>query len=92
VDLVKVASDFEKELIQIMILESCTMQTALSYAFSAYHVDHESVFDLVDFLEYMVYDLDKVQFLMQVYTGQIPDMQLKDYVNGEKKDTDKGGT
>jgi hypothetical protein len=38
----------------------------------------------------MVYDLDKVQFLMQVYTGQVPDMQLVDLKNEEKKDRDKG--
>ncbi len=85
----KVASDFEKELVEIMILESCTMQTALSYAFSAYKVDVESVFDLVDFLEYMIYDLDKVQYFMQVYTGQVPDLHLVELLDNEKKDTNK---
>ena len=85
----KVASDFEKELVQIMIFESCTMQTALSYAFSAYKVDVESVFDLVDFLEYMIYDLDKVQYFMQVYTGQVPDLHLVELLDNEKKDTNK---
>jgi hypothetical protein len=86
---VKVASDFEKELVQIMILESCTMQTALSYAFSSYKVDVESVFDLVDFLEYMIYDLDKVQYFMQVYTGQVPDLHLVELLDNEKKNTNK---
>jgi len=91
VGLVKVASDFEKELVEIMILESCTMQTALSYAFSSYNVDVESVFDLVDFLEYMIYDLDKVQYFMQVYTGQVPDLYLVELLNDEKKDKNNEG-
>jgi hypothetical protein len=90
VDLVKVTSDFEKELVETMILENCTMQEALVNLFSLYRVDTESVIDLVDFLEYMVYDLDKVQYLMQIYTGQVPDMQLVDLKDEKKKDRDKG--
>jgi hypothetical protein len=90
VDLVKVTSDFEKELVETMILENCTMQEALVNLFSLYRVDTESVIDLVDFLEYMVYDLDKVQFLMQVYTGQVPDMQLVALKDEKKKDRDEG--
>jgi hypothetical protein len=83
---VKIASNFEKELVETMILENCTMQEALVNLFSSYRVDTGSVIELVDFLEYMVYDLDKVQFLMQIYTGQIPDMQLVDLKDEKKKD------
>jgi hypothetical protein len=87
---VNLASDFEKELVETMILENCTMQEALVNLFSLYKVNTKSVIDLVDFLENMIYDLNKVQFLMQIYTGQIPDMQLVDFKDEKKKDRNKG--
>jgi hypothetical protein len=84
--------DFEKELIDIMVDEKCTMSQALGYAFSAYNVDTNSVFDLVDFLEERVYDLDKVQAMMMIYTGRIQDFQLTRLDDGEAKTkrSDKG--
>lgn len=77
--------DFEKELINIMVDEKCTMSEALGYAFSSYNVDTNSVFDLVDFLEERVHDLDKVQMMMAIYTGRIPDFQLTRLDDGKKK-------
>jgi hypothetical protein len=79
--------EFEKELIGIMIDEQCTLSQALDYAFSTYNVDTNSVFDLVDFLEERVYDLDKVQMLMMIYTSQTSDFQLVVGIidNGEAK-------
>lgn len=77
--------DFEKELIDIMVDEKCTMSEALGYAFSLYNVDTNSVFDLVDFLEERVHDLDKVQMMMMIYTGKIPDFQLTRLDNGKEK-------
>ena len=88
----KVASDFERELVEIMISEECTMSTALDYAFSDHKVDISSVISLVDFLEEMLCDLDKVQFFMQVYTGQVTDLHLVEILGDEKKEDDEGWT
>jgi hypothetical protein len=88
VDLVILHSEppptFEKYLIEIMIDEKCTMAEALDLAFSDHGVDTDSVFDMVDFLEEQVYDLDKVQAMMMIYTGQITDFQLTRMIDDEK--------
>ncbi len=84
---------FEKEVVDIMVNEKCTMREALDYMFSYHEVDADSVFDVVDFLEERLYDLDKVQTIMMVYTGQTPDFQLTRLTcNGESKTkrADKG--
>lgn len=81
--------DFEKELINIMVDEKCTMSEALGYAFSLYNVDTNSVFDLVDFLEEQLYDLDKVQAMMMIYTGQMPDLQLTRLIDDGKEKTNR---
>lgn len=84
---------FEKEVVDIMVNEKCTMREALDYMFFYHEVDTNSVFDLVDFLEKRLYDLDKVQTIMMVYTGQAPDFQLTRFADDGKtktKRTDKG--
>jgi hypothetical protein len=81
--------DFEKELINIMVDEKCTMSKALGYAFSSHDVDVSNVFDLVDFLEEQLYDLDKVQAMMMIYTGQIPDFQLTRLIDDGKEKTNR---
>ncbi len=81
--------DFEKELINIMVDEKCTMSQALGYAFSANDVDVSNVFDLVDFLEEQLYDLDKVQAMMMIYTGRIPDFQLTRLIDDGKEKTNR---
>ena len=81
--------DFEKELINIMVDEKCTMSQALGYAFSAHDVDVSNVFDLVDFLEEQLYDLDKVQAMMMIYTGRIPDFQLTRLIDDGKEKTNR---
>lgn len=77
--------DFERELIKIMVNEACTMSQALNRAFVIHNVDTESVFDLVDFLEERLHDLDKVQAMMEIYTGYIPDFQLVRIDDGKAK-------
>ena len=81
--------DFEKELIDIMVDEKCTMGQALAYAFSSHNVDVSNVFDLVDFLEEQLYDLDKVQAMMMIYTGQMPDLQLTRLIDDGKEKTNR---
>lgn len=85
-------SDFERDVIDVMITETCTMSEALDILFKVYEVDTKSVIDLVDFLEEMVYDLDKVQMIMEVYTEQVPDLYIREliYDENQKKDLDEG--
>lgn len=80
---------FERVLIEIMIDESCTLREALDVAFSSHGVDTNNVFDLVDFLEEQLYDLDKVQTMMLIYTGRSPDFQLKRMIDDEKKNAER---
>lgn len=87
-----VLPDFEKYLIEIMVSEKCTMSQALGNAFSSHGIDQTNVFDMVDFLEEQLYDLDKVQMMMMIYTGKTPDFQLTRLDNGKTKNEgpDKG--
>lgn len=80
---------FERDLLEHMIAKSVSLRQALIDQFEMNKVDQDSVIDLVDFLEDMVYDLDKVSFLMQVYTKQIPDFELFRESDNEKKDLGK---
>lgn len=85
--------NFEKEVVDVMVNEKCTMREALDYIFFYHEVDTDNVFDLVDFLEKRLYDLDKVQTIMMVYTGQSPDFQLTRFADDGKTKTkraDKG--
>ena len=84
-------SDFERDIIEVMITETCTMSEALDILFKAYEVDTKSVIDLVDFLEEMLYDLDKVQMMMEVYTEQVADFYLRELSYDEKQNKDDEG-
>jgi arginine/lysine/ornithine decarboxylase len=77
---VKELSEFEKFLVNLMIIEECSLQQALDLSFCIYGVDRSSVFDLVDFLETMVHDLNIVHMLMNVYTGQVNDFDLEGFI------------
>ena len=81
---------FEKEVVDIMVNEKCTMREALDYMFFYHEVDTNSVFDLVDFLEKRLYDLDKVQTIMMIYTGQTPDFQLTRFADDDKTKIKRG--
>jgi hypothetical protein len=76
---------FEQLLVEIMIDDDCAMSEALDSAFSSHGVNTDNVFDLVDFLESQLYDLDKVQTMMMVYTGKIPDFYLTRIIDNEKE-------
>ena len=84
-------SDFERDIIDVMITETCTMTEALDILFRIYEVDTKSVIDLVDFLEEMVYNLDKVQMIMEVYTEQVADFYLRELSYDEKQNKDDEG-
>lgn len=57
--------------------DSITLSEALEVDFWASQVNIHSVYDVVDYLEQKLENLDKVQYYMNVYTGQVPDVVLK---------------
>lgn len=69
-------SSYEKGIVEIMVNEQCTLVDALDIDFDAHRVDKESVIDMVDYLEERLKDLNKVNLLMNIYTGRYPDMKL----------------
>lgn len=68
---------YEKELIVIMIDMDCTLSEAIHTDLLNNNVDIKSVFDIVDYMELKFENLDKVQYYMNVYTGNAPDVALK---------------
>lgn len=70
-------ADYEKRLVEIMYEEDVTLSEALYIDFWANEVDMKSVFDMVDYLESRLENLDKVQYYMEVWTGDAPDVGLK---------------
>lgn len=68
---------YEKDILEIMIDIKCTLSKALNVDFDMNMVNKNSVIDIVDYLEYRLEgDLNKVNLLMEVYTGQAPDFEL----------------
>ena len=70
-------NSYESELIEIMWYEEVSLKEALFIDMWGHEVNLHSVYDVVDYLESKLVDLDKVQYYMQVYTGQLPDVGLK---------------
>ena len=73
---VKVNCSYEQKLVEIMLDENCTLAAALEIDFDQNTVDKESVIGIVDYLEEMLTDLNKVELLMDIYTRRAPDMYL----------------
>ena len=69
--------EYEKELINIMIDMDYTLSDAMYMDMTNNQVDTNSVFDIVDYMELKLGDLDKVQYYMNVYSGNAPDVALK---------------
>lgn len=72
-----IPSDYEKYLVELMAEDYMTLSEALEVDFWASQVNIHSVYDVVDYLEQKLENLDKVQYYMSVYTGQAPDVVLK---------------
>lgn len=69
--------DYEKHLLSIMFEEDVTLTEAMYVDFWTNEIDMKSVFDLVDYLEAKLENLDKVQYYMEVWSGTVPDVALK---------------
>jgi hypothetical protein len=68
---------YEKHLIDLMWRDNCSLSEALFFDLIDKKIDIDSVFDIVDYFEQKLENLDKVQYYMQVFTGQQPDVILK---------------
>lgn len=68
---------FEEQIIMLMFEEQATLKEALLIDFVSSGIDVKNVYDLVDYLELKLEDLDKVQYYMEVFTGHAPDVMLR---------------
>jgi hypothetical protein len=68
---------YEEILIELMWRDNVSLSEAMFYDFIENNVNLDSVFDIVDYLEQRLENLDKVQYYMQVFTNQQPDVILK---------------
>ncbi|MFA7408396.1 MAG: hypothetical protein WCY93_11330 [Anaerolineaceae bacterium] len=69
-------TDFEKRVLDIMIVEDCGFQEALNIIFDSDSVDKSSILSLTDYLEEQVPDLDKVAYFMKIWCGQTNNLKL----------------
>ncbi len=67
----------EQQIVEMMISEDCTLVGAMDIIFMLCDVDTDSVYDIVDFLEERLPDLDTVSYFMEIYSGNEPDVDLK---------------
>lgn len=78
-------TNLEKHLVEVMIEKDCSFATALNYIFITNSVDIESVFDIVDFLEEGLPDLDTVAYFMKIWSGEENDLELRLDSENEKQ-------
>jgi hypothetical protein len=71
------STPYEKRILDIMVHEDATLREALELDIILNVYNSDSVVDIVEYLEENVIDLNKVSFLMNVYTGRAPDLRLK---------------
>lgn len=76
-------NEYESVLIEIMYYDDVTLKEALYIDMWANEVNLHSIYDIVDYLEKKLIDLNKVQYYMQVYTDQLSDVGLKP-LNGKE--------
>lgn len=77
-------TSYEEKIILIMIDENCTFAEALLIDFEANCVDTSSVIGLVDYLEERLDTLDQVEYIMNIFVGNTPDLKLKVLEDGKK--------
>lgn len=70
------AFSYEEHLL-VYMAKGASLKQALLLDFIYSGIDVTNVFDLVEYLEEKLEDLDKVKFYMDIYTNQIPDLGLK---------------
>lgn len=76
-DMYKINAFTYEEHLLVYMAKGASLKQALMLDFIYNKVDITNVFDLVEYLEEKLEDLDKVKFYMDVYTNQSPDLGLK---------------
>jgi|DEB0MinimDraft_4_1074332.scaffolds.fasta_scaffold00218_3 hypothetical protein len=71
------ASQYEKDIVEIMRENGMTLTEALNFDFMKNKINVTDVLSVCDYLEEKLVDLDKVQYYMLIFTGQKPDLELK---------------
>ena len=71
------ASQYEKDIVEIMRENGMTLTEALNFDFMKNKINVTDVLSGCDYLEEKLVDLDKVQYYMLIFTGQKPDLELK---------------
>lgn len=71
------AVKYEEVIIHSMFTRGMTLREALSLDLDNHVSDPNNVYDVVDFLEEKLENLDKVQYYMEVLTGLQPDVILR---------------
>lgn len=67
----------EHILVEVMVEKNCSLVAAMEHIFDYNGVDKECVYDVVEFLEDGLRDLDIVSHFMKIWTGEDNDMTLK---------------
>ena len=67
---------YEMHLIKIMMFDDCTLKEALVIDFDMSMLDKKNTYQLIDYLEERLEDLNKVAFYMDIFTENINDMKL----------------
>jgi len=68
---------YESYLVSLMQRKKLTLVEALNFDFKNLNIDTSSVFEICDYLEEKLKDLDRVQYYMLIYTGQQPDLEIR---------------
>lgn len=76
--------NLEKMLVMVMGREKCSLVAALEIVFDCYCVNGDDVYDVVEFLECGLPDLDTVSHFMKIWTGEESDLVLKMRAKNEK--------
>lgn len=82
----KSIESYEERIIVVMIDEDCTFSDAMLIDFESNNVDTSSVFEIVQYLEDRLSNLDKVEYMMDIYVGRKPNMKLKAIKQDEGKE------
>ena len=70
--------DYSKELVELMYLNKLTLSGALEQDFMNKNIPLDDVYELTDYLETKIDNLDIVEYFMAVYCGNCPDLELKE--------------
>lgn len=75
-------NEYSKELVELMYLDKLTLSEALEIDFTNNNIPLDDVYEITDYLESKIENLDIVEYFMAIYCGNCNDLELKE---NEKK-------